>query len=157
MLGNLTDTEIESLLGSEVIGRIGCHADGKTYVVPISYAYDGKYIYCHTEDGMKIDFMRKNPEICFQVDNIQSMVHWQSAVLWGKFEELTDEHARSMALETLTNRRVSVLSSNVTHLFPLWPFTSEDLSSVGGIVFRIVPTEKTGRFETNAQSTGYPM
>ncbi|MEO8347703.1 MAG: hypothetical protein ABI610_02235 [Acidobacteriota bacterium] len=39
MLGELTPVVIEKLLASEFTGRIGCHADGKTYVVPITYAY----------------------------------------------------------------------------------------------------------------------
>ena len=157
MLSKLTDTEIEELLGRQVVGRLGCHADGKTYVIPISYAYDGKYIYCHTEEGMKIDFMRKNPDICLQVDNIDNLAHWQSVILWGKFEELTEKHERNLALETLTKRKLSTISSNVAHLYPLWPFTSEDLNEVGGIVFRILPVEKTGRYETNQHPMGYPM
>ncbi|MBS1750775.1 MAG: pyridoxamine 5'-phosphate oxidase family protein [Bacteroidetes bacterium] len=155
MLSKLTDAEIEELLGGQVIGRLGCHAEGKTYVIPISYAYDGKYIYCHTEEGMKIDFMRKNPDICLQVDNIDNMAHWQSVILWGKFEELIDESTRIHALETLINRRLSALSSNVAHLFPLWPFTSENLNNVGGVVFRMLPVEKTGRFESDQQSTQF--
>ena len=40
MLGTLSSEQIEQVLRSEVIGRIGCHASGKTYVVPITYAYE---------------------------------------------------------------------------------------------------------------------
>jgi uncharacterized protein len=65
MMGKLDNNQIEDLLQHEIIGRIGCHADGVTYVVPISYAYDGKYIYGHTEEGMKINIMRKNPRDLF--------------------------------------------------------------------------------------------
>lgn len=35
MLGNLSPTEIENLLGTQVVARIGCHADERTYVVPV--------------------------------------------------------------------------------------------------------------------------
>lgn len=49
MLGMLNDAQIENVLQSLVIGRIGCHANGRTYVVPVTYAYDGKYIYGHTK------------------------------------------------------------------------------------------------------------
>lgn len=44
MLGELTQTQIEDLLRNEVIARIGCISDGRVYVVPVSYAYDGPYI-----------------------------------------------------------------------------------------------------------------
>ena len=87
MIGNLTNPEIEDLLLSNVIARIGCHAYGVTYVVPTCYAYDGEFVYCHSEEGMKIDMMRQNPAVCFEVDSLDSMANWKSLIAWGKFEE----------------------------------------------------------------------
>ena len=46
MLGTLQSTQIEDVLKGQLVGRIGCSTEGEMYVVPISYAYDGKYIYC---------------------------------------------------------------------------------------------------------------
>jgi len=69
MFGELSQNEIEDLLHQQVIGRIGCHADDTTYVVPISYAYDGQYVYGHTREGMKLNLMRKNRNICFEIDS----------------------------------------------------------------------------------------
>lgn len=47
MLGVLTTEEIEAVLRSEVIGRIGCRGNDRVYVVPITYAYDGEAVYAH--------------------------------------------------------------------------------------------------------------
>jgi hypothetical protein len=47
MLGTLDCRQIEDLLHAEVVGRIGCHTSGRTYVVPITYAYDGAAVYGH--------------------------------------------------------------------------------------------------------------
>ena len=80
--------EIEQLLQQQLVGRIGCHVDGLTYVVPVSYAYEGNYIYCHALEGMKINMMRKNPDVCFEVDNTKNLANWQSVIAWGSFEEL---------------------------------------------------------------------
>lgn len=55
MIGNLPEDKIETLIKNQVIGRIGCHADGVTYVIPVSYAYDGACIYVHSQEGMKYD------------------------------------------------------------------------------------------------------
>ena len=63
MIGELATPHIEELLKSEVMGRIGCHHAGTTYIVPTSYAYDGRYIYVHTHEGMKVEMMRKNPAV----------------------------------------------------------------------------------------------
>jgi hypothetical protein len=88
MIGELATPHIEELLKSEVMGRIGCHHAGTTYIVPTSYAYDGTYIYVHTHEGMKVEMMRKNPAVCFQVDNMRDMANWQSVIAWGTYEEL---------------------------------------------------------------------
>ncbi len=90
MLGELNKEQVEQVLKTEVIGRIGIYADKKIYVVPVTYAYDGTYIYGHSKDGMKIKMMRKNPQICFEVDVMQNMSNWQSVISWGEFEELKD-------------------------------------------------------------------
>ena len=151
MLGKLNPDDVETLVKQQLVGRIGCHAKDVTYVVPISYAYDGAYIYGHTLEGMKVDMMRKNPKVCFQVDDTTDLANWQSAVLWGEFEELAEGPERILALHKLTERRLPLISSETMHLTSQWPFRDEDVSKISGIVFRIRVTEKTGRFEKSTE------
>lgn len=151
MLGKLNPDDVETLVKQQLVGRIGCHAKDVTYVVPISYAYDGAYIYGHTLEGMKVDMMRKNPKVCFQVDDTTDLANWQSAVLWGEFEELAEGPDRILALHKLTERRLPLISSETMHLTSQWPFRDEDVSKISGIVFRILVTEKTGRFEKSTE------
>jgi uncharacterized protein len=61
------------LLKELPVGRIACHADGITYIVPVNYVYDGMNLYAHSAKGMKIDMMRKNPDVCFQADAITNL------------------------------------------------------------------------------------
>ena len=151
MLGKLNPDDVETLVKQQLVGRIGCHAKDVTYVVPISFAYDGAYIYGHTFEGMKVDMMRKNPKVCFQVDDTTDLANWQSAVLWGEFEELAEGPERILALHKLTERRLPLISSETMHLTSQWPFRDEDVSKISGIVFRIRVTEKTGRFEKSTE------
>lgn len=62
MFGELTPDQIEHVLYLESIGRVGCHAAGQTYVVPVSYVYDGEAIHTYSYEGMKLRMMRKNPK-----------------------------------------------------------------------------------------------
>lgn len=89
----LSESEIEALLLSATHGHLGCHCDGETYVVPISFAYDGKRLLGYTSPGKKIDMMRANPNVCVQVEQIVNLTDWRSAVVWGKFEELHQAQA----------------------------------------------------------------
>jgi len=145
----LEPSEIEEVLKEQLLGRIGCHSDGITYVVPVSYAYDGHSIIVHSLEGMKLDMMRKNPHVCFQIDSMKSMANWKSVIAWGVFEELTDQAEREEGLRWLVNRILPLDSSTTTHLFPNWPFPPTDLQEIGGVIFRIRVTQKTGRFEND--------
>lgn len=139
--------EIEQLLSKQLVGRIGCQAEGLLYVVPVSYAYDTNSVYVHTYNGMKIDIMRKNPQVCFQVDDTKNLANWQSVVTWGEFEELNSAELRKLAAEKLQARILPALSSETMHISKDWPFPQADDEPIGGIFFRIKLTKKTGRFE----------
>lgn len=155
MLGELSAIEIEQLLHKQTVGRIGCHEKDLVYVVPISYAYEDNRIYCHTYEGKKIDIMRKNPNVCFQVDEMNDMANWKSVIAWGEFEELNNEEERIEALSALLHRQLPTPSSITTHLGKSWPFSSpdpQDLLKIPGITFRISLMEKTGRFESTSSS-----
>jgi len=150
MFGTLKNNEIEELLHQQFIGRIGCHAEGITYVVPVSYAYDGEYIYGHTFEGMKVKMMRKNPKVCFQVDDMHNMANWKSIIAWGEFEELAGGQERSYALQQLIDRTLPLISSETMHLTPQWPFPATDIKNITGIVYRVRLESKTGRFEESS-------
>ena len=69
MLGDLNPEQIERLLQTETVGRIGLHAEGRTYVVPLTYVFEGNGVIGHTRAGMKINMARENPDVCFEVDH----------------------------------------------------------------------------------------
>ena len=147
MKGILDENQMEELLRDQFIGRIGCHAKGKTYVVPINYCYDGEYIYCHTHEGLKIDIMRENPKICFETDKMENTETWKSVIAWGEYEELTDKEDRRRAFQLLLSRPYPFLISNAlkTALGQHYPFLPDNLGAIRGVVFRIKLAEKNGR------------
>ena len=147
MFKNLDSKDIESVISENIIGRLGCHADGETYVVPISYAYDGDYLYARSFDGLKISMMRKNPEVCFQMDTMKDMADWKSVIIWGTFEELTNEEDRITAITKLTSRTLPEISSEMVKFTKEWPFPPKDYTRVEGVVYRILITKKTSRLE----------
>ena len=98
MIAELDRAEIDDLLHAQVVGRIGCHADGETYVVPVIYAYDGEAFYVYTVEGRKVRTMRASPQVCFEVDEYERG-SWRSAIAQGRYEELDAEGAeRALAL-----------------------------------------------------------
>ena len=147
MFDTLSNKQIIDVVSNNVVGRLGCHANGKTYVVPISYAYDGDYIYARSFEGMKLTMMRENPKVCFQVDKMESMAGWESVIIWGTFEELTDPKEREKGLKILIARILPNVSSETVKYTPEWPFPTNDFARIDGTVFRIHIKEITGRCE----------
>src|SRR4029077_17430919 len=98
MFGTLNSEETETLLHSQIIGRIACHIDEKMYIVPISYAYDGEFVYALTKEGMKINIMRQNPSVCLEVEDIPDLGNWKTVLCWGQYEELPNKAERLQAL-----------------------------------------------------------
>jgi nitroimidazol reductase NimA-like FMN-containing flavoprotein (pyridoxamine 5'-phosphate oxidase superfamily) len=91
----LSRDEVDGLLDAQLVGRIGCHGGGLTYVVPVIYAYDGGSVYAYTVEGQKVRMMRANPSVCFEVDEYDhdGRGSWRSVIAQGRFEELRDEEA----------------------------------------------------------------
>lgn len=147
MLGILNSNQVERLFLTQYTGRLGFHANGRTYIVPISYAYDGQYLYAHTHEGIKIDLLRQNPDVCFEVDDIRNTADWQSAIAWGEMEELTDTISRTKALHLLSNRLLPHTASTPVRLSAEWPFLPDQTDEIEGLVFRVGLAEKSGRFE----------
>ena len=148
MLGSLTPDQIENVLRGEVLGRIGCHADGRTYVVPVTYAYDGECVYAHSGDGLKIRMMRANPEVCFEVERVEGLSAWQSVIAWGRYEELTGPEAAN-GLQVLIGRLMPLMTSSTA--VPSHGLGREahaaDTAGHTPVLYRIRLGEKTGRFE----------
>ncbi len=157
MFGKLSEEEIEAALTNNIIGRIGCHTDGRVYIVPISYAYDGEYIFAHTQEGMKINMMRENADVCFEVDVLENMANWKSVIAWGLFEEINNEDERNLVIQKLSKRIFPAMASKTLKLSPQWPFPPDDPEKISGIFFRIRLYEKTGRYETSdIETLDYP-
>jgi nitroimidazol reductase NimA-like FMN-containing flavoprotein (pyridoxamine 5'-phosphate oxidase superfamily) len=148
MIGELTPEQINAVLFGEVVGRIGCSAEGRTYVVPITYVFDGEAIYGHSAEGLKITMMRANPHVCFQVDQRENLANWRSVIAWGVYEELQGKEALD-ALQLLVARLMPLVTSETLRL-PDGPFLAAAKPVIDApktTIYRIRLTERSGRFE----------
>lgn len=147
MLGELNETEINNLLSSQAVGRLACTDGLKPYIVPVTYTYDGKYIYGQTNIGNKLKILRKNPNVCFEVERMLDMANWQSVIAYGKFEELKGDEAEK-AREVLLGNVFSLLTSSTVHSHEHEVTTTlDDSNRLKYVMYRIKISKVTGRFE----------
>jgi hypothetical protein len=103
MILEMSPNEIDEFVLSQRVGRVGCHLGGETYVVPVIYGWDGECIYVYTTVGKKIDMMRENQRVCFEIDEYLTNGGWRSVIAQGVFEELDGDDA-VRALQIITER-----------------------------------------------------
>jgi len=86
----MPENECRAFLSRTSFGRLGCSLDNQPYVVPINFAYEGDYLYSFSTLGQKIEWMRSNPKVCVQVDEINSHSEWVSVIASGAYQELRE-------------------------------------------------------------------
>jgi nitroimidazol reductase NimA-like FMN-containing flavoprotein (pyridoxamine 5'-phosphate oxidase superfamily) len=101
----LSRAEIEEFLRGQRIARLGCHAGGATYVVPLIYAYENGEVFAVTTEGRKTAMLRENPHVCVEVDEYDAdgRGSWRSVIAYGTYEELAGD-AIEPALSLLRER-----------------------------------------------------
>jgi nitroimidazol reductase NimA-like FMN-containing flavoprotein (pyridoxamine 5'-phosphate oxidase superfamily) len=92
LIHELTLAECRDVLGHSSYGRLGCARADQPYVVPFSFQYDaaGDCLYSFSAVGQKIDWMRDNPMVCVEVDEVVDQFNWTSIVAFGRYEEMGD-------------------------------------------------------------------
>ena len=105
---DMPPAEMHALLQRESFGHLGCARDGRPYVVPMHYAYDGKELYFFTTEGMKTQFIEANPKVCLQVEEITDSTHWRSVMVIGQAEQLTGAEETQRAMKLITERNPSL-------------------------------------------------
>jgi nitroimidazol reductase NimA-like FMN-containing flavoprotein (pyridoxamine 5'-phosphate oxidase superfamily) len=84
----MTQDDCLAVLDQHRLGRLACAHDNQPYVVPIYFAYQSPYLYSFTTPGLKLDWMRSNPLVCVEVDQINAPDDWTTVVVSGAFDEL---------------------------------------------------------------------
>ncbi|GAA4408608.1 hypothetical protein GCM10023187_30750 [Nibrella viscosa] len=141
MLRELTSEVVDSILRQQYFGRIACAADGRVLIEPITYLFDGYYIYGQTREGTKIDMLRKNPAVCFEVDEMVAPDIWRSVVVQGTYEELAGDE-RAYVEQRLGTRTPPLYA----HEMPQYNNgRSEAVAPPKHVVYRIHIATKTGR------------
>jgi len=104
----MSPTEMHTMLQRESFGHLGCARDGRPYVVPMHYVYDGKDLYFFTTEGMKTQYIQANPQVCLQIEEVIDSLNWRSVMVIGRANELTKKDELQHAMTLITERNPSL-------------------------------------------------
>lgn len=131
LIREIDEKECQAVLERASIGRLGCALENQPYVVPVHFAYDSDCLYIFSTLGQKVEWMRANPQVCLQVDEITSQSQWVSVIANGNYQELSEPqhsveiaHARTLLqkrntwwLNPMAERRKDVPDESIAPLF----------------------------------------
>lgn len=103
---------IEEVLCNSKICRLGMIDDGMPYILPFNYGYKDKHIYIHCAPaGKKLDILRENPKVCFEIEEKGDLLTadvacswstvYRSIVGYGEVEIVIDFDQKQKALEII--------------------------------------------------------
>jgi nitroimidazol reductase NimA-like FMN-containing flavoprotein (pyridoxamine 5'-phosphate oxidase superfamily) len=143
----MTSTDSTRILAENYIGRLGYFSRERVEIIPITYYFDPEHnsILSYSGQGNKIEAMRKNPLVSFQVDEITNLEKWKSVLIYGRFEELTGIDAKYMLHIFSEGVKKTIKTKEQSYPDFIQNFSSKAESSDIPIVYRINIDEITGR------------
>jgi nitroimidazol reductase NimA-like FMN-containing flavoprotein (pyridoxamine 5'-phosphate oxidase superfamily) len=75
--------EIESIIEKATVCRVAFSENDVPYIVPLNFGYKDDCLYFHSAaDGKKIEIIRQNNQVCFEVDTDQEVVKSETPCNW---------------------------------------------------------------------------
>ena len=113
----ITDRQgMESLLQEALVGCLATVGpDGSPYITPLHFVYHQGKIYCHCAfEGRKIDNIRADPRVCFEVHELIKIVQsqracdfgtrYRSVLVFGRARSLPDVDEKVTVLTALAEK-----------------------------------------------------
>jgi nitroimidazol reductase NimA-like FMN-containing flavoprotein (pyridoxamine 5'-phosphate oxidase superfamily) len=111
--------EMESLLREALVGCLATVGpDGSPYITPLNFFYHQGKIYFHSAlKGRKVDNIRANPRVCFEVHDLIEIVQeqracdfstrYRSVLIFGRARSLPDGAEKVAVLTALAEKYAS--------------------------------------------------
>ena len=108
LIQEMTEEQCREVLVGKNVARLACALNNQPYVVPTRLDLEGQFLYGYATLGQKIEWMRQNPLVCVEFDELNAHGDWISVIVIGHYEELPHapeyEDSRRIA-ERLFQRR----------------------------------------------------
>jgi nitroimidazol reductase NimA-like FMN-containing flavoprotein (pyridoxamine 5'-phosphate oxidase superfamily) len=111
--------EIERIINSALVCRLGLCEGDQPYVVPVCFGYEAGRIYIHSyPSGKKMEIIRKNPRVCIEIDSgIEPVpaespcgrgMKYRSVIAFGTCRILSGKDEKKNALKVILEHYVAI-------------------------------------------------
>lgn len=143
LIHKLTAAECEEVLSRVRIGRLACARANQPYVVPITFYYAPSFrcLYSFSTRGQKIEWMRQNPKVCLEADDVIDRLNWLSVVVLGRYEEIPKNIPPSAEM----HRAREILQARPTFWLPGAAKLDDGTEHSTAVFFRVTVESISGR------------
>jgi uncharacterized protein len=146
LLHKLTDSECRTVVARAQYGRLACVNRSQPYIVPVWIHLDPDYpfVYGFSTLGQKVRWMRVNPRVCVEIDEIVSRNEWTTVLVFGRYQEIP----RSGPGAALRRRAAELLGEHKDWWLPGAARLSSGEEHGVPVLYRIRIGKMTGRRTT---------
>lgn len=135
---------IEQIIKQSRVCRLAMVDQDKPYVIPMSFGYDGSYIYFHSAlEGRKIEVLKKNPQVCFEFDEVMKLVKNKDACKWGMAFKSVIGEGNAVFVEDITQKAQGLGVIMAQYSKKSFEFPRESLEKTA--LIKVVITQITGK------------
>jgi nitroimidazol reductase NimA-like FMN-containing flavoprotein (pyridoxamine 5'-phosphate oxidase superfamily) len=103
---------IEDIIRKAQVCRLGLSENGRPYIVPLCFGYKDNTLYFHSaREGKKLDILRKNNKVCFEIDTDHELVigkkacdcsmKYRSVIGFGRAELIEENEPKRRAFDII--------------------------------------------------------
>ena len=101
--------EIQAIMKEALVCRLGFSDEGTPYIVPMNFGLGERCLYLHcAREGRKLDIIRKNDRVCFEMDLLREITQSPTACGWSARYESVIGFGRAVLVESLHEKRAAL-------------------------------------------------
>ena len=136
--------EQEQIIRAGKVCRLAIHAKPAPYIVPLNYGFRDGVLYFHSApEGRKIDLLRQNPLVGFEISLDLGIVAGENACNWGARYRSAIGHGRIEFIEDLEEKRQAL--DAIMAQYTEGEFSYPDAAINGTCIYRLLIAEMTGK------------
>lgn len=97
----MSDEEIERMVGGSWFGHLALADKGRAYAMPIFFGFLDSAFYFHSHPGYKDAYFETTEEACLTITRVASEDRWASVIVQGTIDEVALEDERARAMDAL--------------------------------------------------------
>ncbi|MBM4313128.1 MAG: pyridoxamine 5'-phosphate oxidase family protein [Deltaproteobacteria bacterium] len=137
--------DLLAIMKEALVCRIGLSDNGAPYVVPMNFGLGENCLYLHcAAEGRKLDILRRNDRVCFEMDLLREVTRSETACGWGARYESVIGFGRAVPVHDTAEKRRG-LDAIMNHYGAEGPFHYPDDILAKTTVIRIDIESITGK------------